>query len=202
MSDIFYSTPRVNEGRVAYHVQQRLADGKTPYEFRFDGLYGDVRDEAVVARICGLRALVKAAKSAADTIEKIQKTFQETGSGNAVLWRLKTTYRKTAEILDTNWHVFDEALDEEERQQSFHELDAQAVSLIEAAAVSARQIEYLAEKFGATDWEGAVAAVDAAVGRSESAELRFQDDEHRADYEAWRTRSAAELAENRARFRR
>lgn len=186
---------------VAHDLFHEQPDGRFKPMFRFDGIYGDVRDLDVLARIAALPSMIEAAKSATFMIGSIQEEFQETGSGNAVLWRLKTANRRATEIVDTNFWSFG-PVDEEDRFETFHELDAAALELTETTAMAARQIEYLGGKFGARDWEGAVAAADKAVAKAERIEPWFESEEFRNQYEEWRASSSAALEAARAKFRR
>lgn len=196
--------PIIDDARrvVAHDLFDVMPNGKSIFVFRFEGFYGDHRDVGVFARMAALPSLIAAARSAAHMIESIQEEFQETGSGNAVLWRLKTAFRSASAVVDTNYWNFDKAKDDEERFECFHELDSAAVALVEASEMAALQIEYLAEKFGAKDWEAPVAAVAAAVKLSEGVEPHFENDDYRHIFEEWRSAGAAALEAARARFGR
>lgn len=196
--------PIVDDARrvVAHDLFDVMPNGNSIFVFRFDGFYGDLRDVGVFSRMAALPALIAAAKDAAHMIESIQEEFKETASGNTILWRLKTAFRAAQAVVDTNYWNFDKVKDEEERFECFHELDGAAVTLVEASEMAALQIEYLADKFGAKDWEAPVAAVAAAVKLSEGVEPHFENDDYRQIFEEWRTTGAAALEAARARFGR
>lgn len=190
-------------GRVVAHdLYDIMPKGNCKFVFRFGGFYGDVRDIGVFARIAALPALVTAAQSAAQMIDSIHAEFQETGSGNAVVSRLKTAYRSASAIVETNYWAVGAIKNVDERLEVFHELDTAAVALVETARMAALQIEYLAAKFGASDWEGPVAAVAAAVELSEDVEAYFGSEALRKKFDEWRVSSAEALAVNLAKFSR
>lgn len=144
----------------------------------------------------------EAAQSAAQMIDSIHAEFQETGSGAAVVSRLKTAYRSASAIVEINYWTVGAIENVDERLEVFHELDTAAVALVEAARMAALQIEYLAAKFGASDWEGPVAAVAAAVELSEDVEAYFGSEALRKKFDEWRVASAEALAVNLAKFSR
>jgi hypothetical protein len=198
----FVAVPALSDEGVFFTLCQHLPNGASQIVFNFPGIYGDIRDLDVLARIAALPALIDAGKEAAKSIENIQSSHQETGSGNAVLWRLKTTLRRTSDIFDTTFWKVEGVRDEEDLLESFHELDTVAAALVESVKTAASQIEYLAHKFGASDWEQSIVDVHDAVKLSKKIELSFGNDEHRGNFESWRAGSAAKLEASLARFRR
>jgi hypothetical protein len=196
----YESFPSIVDDRVVHDLKTRGDDGEWLPVLRLNGLYGDVRDNVVAARICALSALVVAGGRAATLIEELHAAQKATGSGNAVLLRLKLK-TETALLRLTTARRDLPAASAETEAAIVDGLDGSARDLVDIVSEAVNQIQYTVEKFGVTDPAYDTKPLEAAVDLAEKPVFHFEGD-GQARFDEWSTASAAALAAARAKFSR
>lgn len=200
MTVSYESFPSIVDDRVVHDLKARVGEDEWLPVMRLNGLYGDVRDNDVAARICALPALVVAGRRAVEIIEELHAAHTATGSGNAVLTRLKLK-SETALLRLTTARRDLPAVSAETEAAIVDGLDGSARDLVDMVSEAVNQIQYTVEKFGVTDPAYDTAPLETAVDLAEKRVFHFEGD-GQARFDEWSTASAAALAAARAKFSR
>jgi hypothetical protein len=200
MTIAYESFPSIIGDRVVHDLKARSGDGEWAQVLRLNGLYGDVRDNDVAVRVCALPALIAAGRRAVELIEELHAAQKATGSGNAVLMRLKLKTETSALRLATARRDLPGASAESEAAL-VDGLDVSARELVDVVSEAVNQIQYTVEKFGVIDPAYDTKPLEEAVDLAEKPFLHFEGDGW-FRFEEWSTASATALAAARAKFSR